>query len=144
MSDQLGRMAVENFNRMTSTPGGYLAEHLRRMAENQSRSGMASVMSDTAAAMMSHYDDRDYSRIDNLRSMSRASPADPMARLGDNLSHMGVIRPAQTPSSTPQWPPHMQNHSPLDGMNQSPQSTQHTLYPLPFWPYDPSLRHYNH
>lgn len=145
MSDQIGRMAVENFSRMTSTPGGYLAEHIRRMAENQSRSGMASVMSDTAAAMMSHYDDRDYSRIDNLRSMSRASPADPMARLGDNLSHMGVIRPSQTPSSTPQWPPHMQNHSPLDGMNQSPQSAQHAaLYPLPFWPYDPSLRHYNH
>ncbi|KAK8379484.1 hypothetical protein O3P69_019414 [Scylla paramamosain] len=137
MSDNLGRMAAENFGRMTGTPGGYLAEHLRRMAENQSR------MSDT----MAHYDERDnYSRLgDNLRSMSRGSAGDPMGRLGDNLgrmtdnlSHMGVIRPTQTPSSTPQWPPHMQNHAALDGMNQSAQASQHTLYPLPFWPYDPS------
>lgn len=144
MTDNLGRMAAENFGRMTSTPGGYLAEHLRRMAENQSR------MSDT----MSHYDDRDnYSRLgDNLRTMSRGSAGDPMGRLGDNLgrmtdnlSHMGVIRPTQTPSSTPQWPPHMQNHAALDGMNQSAaQASQHTLYPLPFWPYDPSLRQYHH
>ena len=135
MNDNLGRMAAENFGRMTSPPGAYLAEHLRRMAENQSR------MSDT----MSHYDDRDnYSRLDNLRSMSRGSAGDPMGRLGDNLSHMGVIRPTQTPSSTPQWPPHMQNHAALDGMNQSPQSSQHALYPLPFWPYDPSLRQYHH
>ncbi|XP_042231476.1 uncharacterized protein LOC121872627 isoform X2 [Homarus americanus] len=143
MTDNLGRMAAENFGRMTSTPGGYLAEHLRRMAENQSR------MSDS----MSHYDERDnYSRLgDNLRSMSRGSAADPMGRLGDNLgrmtdnlSHMGVIRPTQTPSSTPQWPPHMQNHAALDSMNQSPQASQHTLYPLPFWPYDPSLRQYHH
>ncbi|XP_037793065.1 uncharacterized protein LOC119588492 isoform X2 [Penaeus monodon] len=144
MTDNLGRMAAENFGRMSSTPGGYLAEHLRRMAENQSR------MSDT----MSHYDERDnYSRLgDNLRSMSRGSATDPMGRLGDNLgrmtadnlSHMGVIRPTQTPSSTPQWPPHMQNHAALDGMNQSPQASQHTLYPLPFWPYDPSLRQYHH
>ncbi|CAL4161020.1 unnamed protein product, partial [Meganyctiphanes norvegica] len=66
MTDNFGRMAVENFGRMTSTPGGYLAEHLRRMAENQSR------MSD-----MSHYDEREnYSRLgDNLRSMSRESPS---------------------------------------------------------------------
>ncbi|XP_068221740.1 uncharacterized protein [Palaemon carinicauda] len=145
-TDNLGRMAVaENFGRMTGTPGGYLAEHLRRMAENQSR------MSDS----MSHYDERDnYSRLgDNLRSMSRGSASDPMGRLGDNLgrmtadnlSHMGVIRPTQTPSSTPQWPPHMQNHAAaLDGMNQSSQASQHALYPLPFWPYDPSLRQYHH
>ena len=138
MSDQLGRMAAENFGRMTATPGGYLAEHIRRMAENQSRNSAASV--DTT--MGGHYDDRDYSRID--RSMSRGSPADSMTRIGENLSHMGVIRPSQTPSCTPQWPPHMQNHPSLDGMNQNPQSSQHTLYPLPFWPYDPSLRHYNH
>ncbi|KAK4317132.1 hypothetical protein Pmani_011766 [Petrolisthes manimaculis] len=136
MSDNLGRMAAENFGRMTGTPGGYLAEHLRRMAENQTR------MSDS----MSHYDEREnYSRLgDNLRSMSRGSAAEPMGRLGDNLSHMGVIRPTQTPSSTPQWPPHMQNHAALEGMNQSPQASQHTLYPLPFWPYETSLRQYHH
>ncbi|XP_076054009.1 uncharacterized protein LOC143032817 isoform X2 [Oratosquilla oratoria] len=147
MTDNLGRMAVENFGRMTSTPGGYLAEHLRRMAENQSR------MSDS----MTHLDERDnYSRLgDNLRTMSRGSDgmgrlgenlgrmADPMGRMSDNLSHMGVIRPTQTPSSTPQWPPHMQNPA-LDSMNQAPQASQHTLYPLPFWPYDPSLRQYHH
>lgn len=135
MTDNLGRMSVENFGRMTSTPGGYLAEHLRRMAENQSR------MSDSM-----HYDDRDnYSRLgDNLRTMSRGSAGDPMGRLGDNLSHMGVIRPSQAPSSTSQWPPHMQNHSALEGMNQTAQASQHTLYPLPFWPYDPSLRQYHH
>ncbi|KAG0715156.1 Zinc finger protein 2 [Chionoecetes opilio] len=144
MNDNLGRMTAENFGRMTGTPGGYLAEHLRRMAENQSR------MSDS----MSHYEERDnYSRLgDNLRSMSRGSAGDPMGRLGDNLgrmtdnlSHMGVIRPTQTPSSTPQWPPHMQNHAALDGMNQTAaQASQHALYPLPFWPYDPALRQYHH
>ncbi|KAK7047736.1 hypothetical protein SK128_013528 [Halocaridina rubra] len=136
MTDNLNRMAAENFGRMTGTPSGYLAEHLRRMAENQSR------MSDS----MSHYDEREnYSRLgDNLRSMSRGSAADQIGRMtSDNLSHMGVIRPTQTPSSTPQWPPHMQNHSALEGMNQGSQS-QHALYPLPFWPYDPSLRQYHH
>lgn len=135
MTDNLGRMSVENFGRMSGTHGGYLAEHLRRIAENQSR------MSDS----VSHFDDRDnYSRLgDNLRSMSRGSAGDSMGRLGENLSHMGVIRPSQA-SSTSQWPPHMQNHSALEGMNQSAQTSQHALYPLPFWPYDPSLRQYHH
>ena len=109
---RLHHEAVENFNRMGAA-GGYLAEHIRRMAAESRQNGA----------------DNPYN--DNLRS----SPNEAMA-----LSHMGVIRPPGPPS-TPQWPPHMQNNfPPIDNMNVQPNS----LYSLPFWPYEHSLRHYNH